>query len=372
MAECPQSPDMSDLDDVTSGKGGNARFREFSEVPGDAALSGDDNEHTVADEDPFERAHAAMNPPAPASDNFVDESRFTRDSTGALIHKWKVDYAQKGGGGRATCKDMDCLERHDQGGLKFIEKGELRICRRVFMDKEGQPGQVMPMWYHARCIFNTFKRSRQSTRIIQSPEDLEGFDAISREDQQLLRNIIDGTDDARGSRKPGVSGSRSTPEKRSAGEMDDTPAGKRHNGDKQYKLSLRQGDRVWTFCRVRPAPSDRPGAGLDVAIKSARPELGMIREEERDGCLVVQFESDQHEKERIEKSQLKAFSKIRAWLRYPRVFEGKKQRLPVNWIKSDRPPPKLCGCVKQSWAHPCECGISCSRGRSSKVWGVSS
>lgn len=364
MAQNPQSPDPTEPDELTAARGDNARFREYSEVAGEGAESEDE------ERDPFVQAQASKK--GPASDNFVDESRFTKDASGAMIHKWKVDYAAKGGGGRATCKDMDCLERHEQGGQRIIEKGELRIGRRVLIEKEGQPGQVNIMWYHARCIFNTFKRSRQTTRIIESPEDLEGFESISQEDQQLLRNIIAGTEDLRGPRRPGASGSRSTPEKRSAGDLEETPAGKRHKGEKQYKLPLRQGDRIWTFCRVRPVASDRPGAGLEVAIKSARPELGIIREEEKDGSLVVQFETEQHEKERIEKSQLRIYTKLRAWLRYPRMFEGKKQRIPLTWVKFDRPPPKLCGCVKQSWAHPCQCGIACTRGRSSKVWGVSS
>eukprot|EP00435_Cladocopium_sp_Y103_P010132 s6430_g2.t1 len=47
-------------------------------------------------------------------DNFVDESRFMEDKDGKRLHKWVVDYASRGGGGRAMCRDKDCLERRDQ------------------------------------------------------------------------------------------------------------------------------------------------------------------------------------------------------------------------------------------------------------------
>merc|ERR1719171_1376053 len=82
-------------------------------------------------------------------------SRFTRDAEGNLLHKWKVDYAARGGGGRAQCRDSDCLERHDQGGVRTIEKGCLRIGRRVLMeqDQDGNGGTMHIMWHHARCIF---------------------------------------------------------------------------------------------------------------------------------------------------------------------------------------------------------------------------
>lgn len=368
MAECAHSAAATALDEPTAGVDDQARYREYDEAEDNAAQSGEE-EATHVDRDPFVDAQTQK---AQKADVFVDESRYTRDANGEMILKWKVDYATRSGGGRATCKDLDCIERHDQGGLRIIEKGDLRIGRRVLMAKDGQPDQLLLMWYHARCIFNTFRRARQTTRIIESPEDLDGFGAILPEDQTMLRNIISGIEEANGGRKGRSTGSRNTPEKhdkRAAGDMD-TPGAKRHKGEKQQKQPLRKDDRVWTFCRVRPAPSDRPAAGLEVAIKSARPELGIIREEEKDGCLIVQFETESHEKERIEKSSMKAYAKIRQWLRYPRVFEGKKQRVPLSWVRFDRTPPRLCGCAKQSWAHPCDCGIACTRGSSSKIWGV--
>lgn len=290
-------------------------------------------------------------------------SRFTKDSEGNLVHKWKCDYATRGGGGRAQCRDLDCLERHEQGGVRTIDKGCLRIGRRVLMPgSHGQDPQMTFFWHHARCIFNTFLRSKKETRLIESEHDIEDFNLISMEDQALLRRIIAGAEDLRKARFAEGQGAHSTPAKRSLDGMEFTPVKRRKTTDTP---ELKVGNRVWTHCRVRaPAP---PGGGPpvgDVAVKSAKPELAMIVEEPTsDGRLVVQFESQETEKSRLERHAQKKFKQIRGWLRYPRVFDGKKQRVSIDWIKADRPPPQMCGCCKQDWGH-------CSRSNRSTVWGV--
>lgn len=316
--------------------------------------------------------------------------KFFKDDEGNVLYKWTIGYAARGGGGRATCKDMDCLERHDQDGVKVIEKGALRIGRRIMMPgKEGEVRPVTMMWYHAKCIFNAFRRSRKTTRIIKSCSDIEGFYDISAEDQAVLERIIAGSENLRQVQfgpNNGMGGApRMTPDKRSGGASPGDPTGRRDNlltpPGKSFKLQadriLRKGDRVWTFCRVRPpAPKagtpTPPGAAplAEFAIKSAKPEVAMVREEAADGAVIVQFESVDHEKDRLEKYGQKKFAKVKGWLRYPRIFEGKKQRVPVTWIQWNRAPPRLCGCSKQQWGHDCDCGITCSRGTSNTVWGV--
>lgn len=309
---------------------------------------------------------------------FVDESRYMRDADGNMLHKWKVDYASRAGGGRAMCRNTECLERHEQAGVRAIEKGSLRIGRRVLMESEGA---VMIMWYHARCIFHSFTKSRSSTRIIQAEADLEGFESIQPEDQKTLSGIIAGSEDLRKAKfrsSEGANAARATPQKRpavGAPGFDPGDGGaawkKDRKGPAEQLLSV--GDRVWIHCRVRPAATpDRPAAApMDAAaIKSPKPELGIIREEPKDDSVIVQFESAEHERERIEKFNDKHFTRVRSWLKYPRVFEGKKQRLPTKWIQFKRAPPKLCGCSKQSWNHQCGCGIVCSRGTTTKVFGV--
>jgi len=309
-----------------------------------------------------ERSSPKSTKKSPQKDHFVDESRFMEDKDGNRIYKWKVDYASRGGGGRAMCRDKDCLERRDQAGVASIEKGALRIGRRI----QGVEGDLIILWYHARCIFNSFTRARKSTRIIESTDDLEGFDDIRPEDQELLRKVIAGQEDLRTANFG--SSDRGQGNKRGAEEPAVTAAKRRREEEKVKKqVDLSKGSRVWTFVNVRGTDRD----GQLISKKSSKPELGMIVEEEKDGFFTMQFESKEHETERLEMQSKKRYRRLSAWLRYPRVFEGPPQKVAAGYIRRDRPPPKLCGCKLQEWAHGCPCtGITCTRGSTQKVWGV--
>jgi len=307
-----------------------------------------------------------------SSSTFTDESRYTKDEHGNLVYKWLVNYAARGGNGCATCRDTDCLERHDQGGVSTIEKGCLRIGRRVLVERE-QDARMTTLWYHARCMFNVFLRSKKTTRVVQTPEDLEGFASIKFEDQEMLRRFISCHQDVRNAHLR-AAGSQTTPSERNGiPYQEETSAPKRRKTDPKSMRELTVGERVWTHFRAKSAEvseASLPPGPVEIAIKSKKPELGMIREEEKDGCVVIQFESQAHEQERLQMYSLRKFQKIRGWLRYPRIFEGKKQRIPLNWIQWQRAPPRMCGCVKQEWNHSCDCGISCPRSSRPTVWGV--
>jgi hypothetical protein len=285
-------------------------------------------------------------------------SRFLRDPNGNLLPKWCADYAKRDGGGRAQCRDTDCLERHDQGGIRLINKGCLRIGRRIVMKGHGESrdeGQLTMMWFHARCIFNSFTRARKDTRIIKHHEDIEGFESLAPDDQALLLRIMSGVEDVR-SAKFGIN---STPQKRATEGFDpETPAAKRRR--ERELPPLKVGDRVWTHFRTRVK---------DEITKSAKPELAQVASEPDGGFIVVQFESEEHEKERISRMGQRKYKRTRAWLRFPRIFEGKKQRIQVHWLVLNRLPPRLCGCSQQEWGHKCVEG-SCTRGSNIKVWGV--
>lgn len=326
----------------------------------------------------------------PGKDGMVDETRFMTDQNGNKLLKWKVDYAQRGGGGRASCHDNQCLEKEEQGGMKSIEKGCLRIGRRVLMDKDSESGgHVVIMWYHACCIINAQRRSRQSTRVIESPADLEGFDEISKDDQEMLRRIIENAKidlrqareaarrAGRGMAPPGghFLGPQSTPQKRGLDGFDAEAETAMKKPKKPNELKIEKGERIWCYCRVRPEerPGARPpGAPVEVAVRSPKPELGMIVDKDRDDAtIIVQFESAEHEKERLDMFASRKYARIRAWLKYPRLFEGKKQRIPLKWVQQTRVPPRLCSCNLQSWNHKVKaCDLSCSRGTQQKVFGV--
>jgi hypothetical protein len=246
------------------------------------------------------------------------------------------------------------------------------------MDKDNDEtgGNIVIMWFHARCIFNTFLRARKSTRNILSELDIEGFDQLLHEDKEMLRKIIDGNESLRNVRFRSFDGVPTiTPQKRGADGGGDDPLGANTGAKRKRKgedRTISKGDRVWTHFRCLPRDAGAVPGGAGIAVKSAKPELATIKEESTNGSVIVQFESVEHEKERIELYQSKKGKRIRGWLRYPRVFEGKLQRVPLTWMKMDRNPPPLCGCKQQQWGHECECGISCGRGYSVKVFGVGS
>lgn len=264
------------------------------------------------------------------------------------------------------CRDKDCLERRDQAGVAAIEKGALRIGHRIRTSHEGNT-DVWILWYHARCIFNTFTRARKTTRIIQSSDDLEGFDELRPEDKELLRRIIAGSEkDLRSAQfGTGVSEPRN---KRGAEDPAFVVAKRRREEEKkQNQIELKKGNRCWTFPYVR-AVNEKGEPKREI---SKKPELGMIVSEEENGYFRIQFESQEHETERLEMLNKKRYRKISGWLRYPRVFEGQIQKVEPTRIQKNRPPPKLCSCKLQDWGHLCECsGITCSRGSTSKIWGV--
>ncbi|CAE7643270.1 unnamed protein product [Symbiodinium sp. CCMP2592] len=140
--------------------------------------------------------------------------------------------------------------------------------------------------------------------------------------------------------------------------------------EKAASVNLHKGDRVWTRCWVRVAQPG-PEGGMDMPQKSKKPELGMIAEESEDGnFFVIQFESKEHELERLAMLEKKRYRRIRPWLRYPRFFEGKTQKIKRDWIQTSRPPPRLCSCKRQEWGHECPCGITCKRVSRPDVWGV--
>jgi len=286
------------------------------------------------------------------------------------MHKWKVDYASRGGGGQAQCRDTDCLEKINQGGVRTIEKGCMRIGRRVMLEEDRPPTML---WHHARCIFNTFLRARKSTRTIESELDIEGFEALNYEEKEILRRIIDKDENLRNVRFRSLDGGTThTPQKRDASGVADSSGltGAKKRRKEPEDRTLDKGDRVWTHFRCLPKEGALPPGAVGATVKSAKPELAMVRSDVEGDAVIVQFESAETEKERIELYNSKKGRRIRSWLTYPRIFEGRKQRVPMAWIAWNRKPPQMCSCTKQEWAHACDCGISCGRGAQRAIWGV--
>lgn len=72
----------------------------------------------------------------------------------------------------------------------------------------------MKLFHHPHCIFETFKRARATTKIIEEPGDIEGFDDIKDEDKELIRKLIkENSKDGPGSAKKGTPKKAGTPKK---------------------------------------------------------------------------------------------------------------------------------------------------------------
>uniref|UniRef100_A0A1B6ENC4 DNA ligase n=1 Tax=Cuerna arida TaxID=1464854 RepID=A0A1B6ENC4_9HEMI len=81
--------------------------------------------------------------------------------------------------GRAGCKK--CKQK--------IETGELRIAK-IAPNPFGSGGGSMKMWHHVKCIFEVFSRQRATTARIESGDDVEGWDALSPEDQDEIMSHV--------------------------------------------------------------------------------------------------------------------------------------------------------------------------------------
>jgi len=50
----------------------------------------------------------------------------------------------------------------------------------------------MKTYFHAKCMFETFVRARATTKVIEDPEDLQGFDDLQQTDQDIIKELIKG------------------------------------------------------------------------------------------------------------------------------------------------------------------------------------
>lgn len=349
-----------------------------AELSDDDGLRSDEDLFGDADQDapsPNAKAPATEATPAPTAgaaesvnakgDKGDMPSNMMEGPNGQRMLKWKTDYA---GGHQAQCRDPQCLERLEAGGSRVIKKGMLRIGRRVLNDKGfGADGdaQMMMMWYHGRCIFNSFLRARKTTRTIQGEHDIEGFGNLHDDDKNLVRRMIEGNEDLRKATARGTEGVSTPAPKGPRGGADGImhgpgggPARQPGSGQKRSYHDMIFGtgpqlelnDRVWAFFRD----------GVD-RVKSKKSELGMIRTAapRMDGCIRIQFESNDDRKDREEKYLNPRRKRTRGWNRYARVFNGPSQWIPRHWLDVKRAVPPLCGCIKNTPDHMCAAGVAC-------------
>eukprot|EP00057_Strongylocentrotus_purpuratus_P017005 XP_011671479.1 PREDICTED: DNA ligase 3 [Strongylocentrotus purpuratus] len=88
-----------------------------------------------------------------------------------------VDYARLG-----TSKCKKCK----QG----IEKKSPRIAK-LSTNPFSDDGSMMKNYFHINCVFETFVRARATTKKIEDPSDLDGFEKMEEEEKKLIRKNIE-------------------------------------------------------------------------------------------------------------------------------------------------------------------------------------
>ena len=93
-------------------------------------------------------------------------------------NKYAVDYAKLG-----TSKCKKCKQP--------IAKKDPRIAKLV-PNPFSDDGSLMKQYFHINCMFESFARARATTKKIEDPSDLEGFENMEEQEKKLLRKLMDG------------------------------------------------------------------------------------------------------------------------------------------------------------------------------------
>ena len=85
-----------------------------------------------------------------------------------------------------------CYTLDVQAGCKKckqkIEKGEIRIAK-ITASPFSDDGE-MKHYHHPACIFETFKKARETNKVIEDPSDLEGWQEVEEADKQAILKLM--------------------------------------------------------------------------------------------------------------------------------------------------------------------------------------
>jgi DNA ligase-3 len=76
---------------------------------------------------------------------------------------------------------------------KEIAKGDVRLAKlaaNFFGGGDGSDDSEMKQYYHIECLFDTFRRAKATTKIIESSDDIQGFSAAIDADKKKIVSSI--------------------------------------------------------------------------------------------------------------------------------------------------------------------------------------
>lgn len=111
-------------------------------------------------------------------------------------NKFACDYARLG---TSSCKK--CKQKLDKGSLRLA-----KLSPSPFSE-DGD----MKMYYHPKCLFETFLRARATTKVIEEPDDVEGFQDLNDSDKDLINDLIKEFCNKKGSPKKTTQNKAPTP-----------------------------------------------------------------------------------------------------------------------------------------------------------------
>ncbi|KAJ8922088.1 hypothetical protein NQ315_008729 [Exocentrus adspersus] len=129
--------------------------------------------------------------------------------------------------GRAVCKKckQKCLQ------------GELRIAKLV---PNPFGSGKMKAWHHVNCLFEQFLKQRQATKRIEGPDDVEGWEDLSRDEKKDILKKVKECDAAFEAKFGSSKAKQKTPPKAKNVKAVDKPSTSTSNGNKHKDCQFKE------------------------------------------------------------------------------------------------------------------------------------
>jgi DNA ligase-3 len=91
--------------------------------------------------------------------------------------KFAADYSKR------LSKCQKCKQELPKGAIRLA-----KLAANHFHDGDGD----MKTYYHIKCLFETFQRARATSKVIESTDEIEGFQTLQDSDKNSIIEMITG------------------------------------------------------------------------------------------------------------------------------------------------------------------------------------